>query len=94
MIKKFLLIYLGLISCFLSKSFAYAAQPVDSAVPVAIDARLNSRETKQILTQAKVSKNDIRTYKKIFAAIDKNRITAAKEMIRKLDNDLQNVENG
>ena len=51
-----------------------------------IDPRISSRETSRILKAADISKNDIKTYKKIFYALENNRITAARKLIKKLDN--------
>ncbi|MDY4841832.1 MAG: lytic transglycosylase domain-containing protein [Alphaproteobacteria bacterium] len=51
-----------------------------------IDPRISSRETSRILKVADISKNDIKTYKKIFYALENNRITAARKLIKKLDN--------
>lgn len=36
-----------------------------------IDPQISSRETTQILKAADISKNDIKTYKKIFYALEK-----------------------
>lgn len=68
---------------FLFAPFLVSANP-SPASP--IDPRISSRETSLILKTADISKNDLKTYKKIFYAIENNRITAARKLIKKLDN--------
>ena len=67
---------------FLFAPFLVSANPS----PVSpIDPRISSRETSLILKTADISKNDLKTYKKIFYAIENNRITAARKLIKKLE---------
>ncbi len=79
------------VCCFLIFWSIFLTAPVSvqsQERPAEIDPKISSRETALILKAADVSKSDLKNYKKIFYAIENNRITAARKLIKKLDNPL------
>lgn len=77
----------GKITCTFAGLIILLSSQLALAAPTPVDPDINSKETKQILSLAQVSKSEVKQYRKIFEAISQNNIKEARKLIRKIDGD-------